>query len=121
MERRVGSCVPCGRLDTPWTSVNALITRRSEVQILPPPLGNPGQSHFSSVGFYRRRGAFYGVEVGRSDQPGEDPSASGLHARKQVLVGGHREAGRGMAEAVAHNLDRDPLFPKSEACVCLRS
>jgi hypothetical protein len=38
-----------------------------------------------------------------------------------VLVGGHREAGRGMAEAVAHNLDRDPLFPKSEACVCLRS
>ena len=36
--RSACSTAPAGRDDTPWTGYSSLITRRSQVQILPPPL-----------------------------------------------------------------------------------
>jgi hypothetical protein len=67
--------------------------------------------------FYRD---LYRVEVGRGHDcpahrariPANVSAASSLHSGDVVLVGGHREAGRGVSESFADDLDRHAGFEK---------
>jgi hypothetical protein len=46
------------------------------------------------------------VATGGGEQGGEVCCGGGTHAGQQVLVGGHGEAGVGVAEAFGHDFDR---------------
>ncbi len=108
---------------TLWTADRPLITRRSEVQILPPPPSEPVQ-RVVTVTLQRGVAAFYRVfhrgnrgtvraqllaQRRRSiEQSGKSSRSLCLHARQHVLVGRHREARRRMAQSLALDLDRHP-------------
>ena len=107
------------------TGSKQLITRRSWVQIPPPlrrrPLGHPHIPRvFSRPGLIASRylTGFFRVEAVRStvvEERSEGICGLCLHAREDVLVGGHRERPIRVAKTVRHNREGYTFFEQQRS------
>ena len=104
------------------TALRRLITRRSQVQILPPPPTNmqvrgppSGRASLRSVS---STGALPSRSRKRFEEAGEGSGGFGLHSGKHVLVGGHCESRRGVPEPGPGG--RQPASPHGARAAAVR-